>query len=203
MTDIEFFEDTHQYLVNGIITPSTTTLMRLMPEFRDMYTGVSRRVLANKAAYGERIHEMVESLALSKTAPDSLDLKSYEGLAIKRYMQLAEQNDIKATSSEQLICYLDGEEPMFAGKYDLFGSVKGENALIDIKTTSKFHDQYLSVQLSMYRLAMEQQLQTEIPKLYCLWLPKKGLGRLVEVPPVPKERLLEKIADAKEAYNRP
>ncbi|MBE6121169.1 MAG: hypothetical protein E7190_00465 [Erysipelotrichaceae bacterium] len=203
MTDIEFFEDTHQYLVNGVITPSTTTLMRLMPEFKDMYKGVSRRVLANKAAYGDRIHEMVESIAIAKKIPDGLNTKSYEGIAIKRYIQLAIENDIKAISSEQLICFFHDGEPIFAGKYDLFGTIHGENALIDIKTTSKFHSDYLSVQLSMYRMAMEQQLLTEIPNLYCLWLPKKGLGRLVEVPPVPKETLLEKVIHAKETYSRP
>lgn len=196
MSDIEFFEDTHEYLVDGVLTPSTTTLMHYMPEFAGMYKGVSKNVLAKKAAYGDRVHELVERVGKGLAIPDDFNWKSYEGIAVKRFMTLAVQNDIHVKSSEQLIAYIEGDGmPLVAGKYDLLGEVGGKPALIDIKTTAKYDPRYLSIQLSTYKVCLEQMTLSEVPCLYCLWLPKKGLGRLMDVDYIPD--ILERLRDAK------
>ena len=195
MTDIEFFEDTHEYLVNGIVTPSTTQLMHHMPEFMGMYDKVPKRVLMRKAAYGDRVHELIEALGENPNAQVEFDLKSFEGIAVRRFLSLALQHEIQVKSSEQLIAYIDDGMPLVAGKYDMLGEAEGKPALIDIKTTAKYDPQYLSIQLSAYKVCLEQMTQSEIPSLYCLWLPKKSLGRLIEVDYVPN--ILEKLRDAK------
>ena len=203
MTDIEFFEDSHEYLVNGIATPSTTQLMHMMEEFSNMYKGVSKKVLMKKAAYGDYVHECVERIGKGLPIPDEFNWKSFEGIAVKRYMTLAVENDIHVDSSEQLIAYIDDDGlPLVAGKYDLLGTVKSEKALIDIKTTAKYDPVYLKVQLNAYRICLEQMLKEEIPKLYSLWLPKKGLGRLLPVDKMDSDKLLEKLRHAKARYRQ-
>ena len=47
--------------------------------------------------------------------------------------------------------------------------------------------EYLSWQLSFYELAIGNRFK----KLYCLWLPKKELGRLVEIKRKSKKELLK------------
>ena len=66
-------------------------------------------------------------------------------------------------------------------------NVNGIHSLIDIKTTAELDMEYLSWQLSFYELAYGSKFK----KLYCLWLPKRGLGKLVEIKRKPKKELLK------------
>lgn len=195
MIDAQFFEETHQYLINGMLTPSTTQLMHLMPEFSSLYSGVSKAVLNKKAQYGDRVHELVESVGKGTPVPDDFAWSSYEGLALKRFLQLQEQHDITIESSEQIVAYIEDSIPLVAGKYDLLGNVEEKPSLIDIKTTSKYNPMYLEIQLSTYKICLEQ-MGTTVEKLYCLYLPKKGLGKLIEVNPLPNEVALRKLHEA-------
>jgi len=189
---IEFFEDTHTYVCDGIETPSVTNIITQLPQFIDMYKGIPKSILKRKAEYGDKVHEMVEQYAMTGEVPD-YERKSYEGIAVKRYMQLAIENDIHGISTEQAVAYYDNEIPLYAGKYDLLATVKGEKAIVDIKTTAKYEANYLSHQLTLYKLAIEQLLKEDINKAYCLWLPKKNLGRLIEVQFQEPKGLLEKV----------
>lgn len=199
---IEFFEDTHQYLVDGIETPSVTSIITQLPQFKDMYKGIPKSILKRKAEYGDKVHEMVETFGMTGNVPD-YERKSYEGIAIKRYMQLAIENDIHISSTEQTVAYYENEIPLYAGKYDMLGNILGNKAIIDIKTTMKYESEYLSYQLTMYKLAIEQLLKEDIQKAYCLWLPKKNLGRLIEVQFQEPKSLLEKVRHAYEkTYKR-
>ena len=58
-TMIEFIEETHTYLVDGVITPSVTTLIHeiWMPS---MYKGINSDTLKRAASYGTKVHEMIE-----------------------------------------------------------------------------------------------------------------------------------------------
>lgn len=195
---IDFFPDTHEYLVDGILTPSVTTLIKLMPEFQGMYKGVSASVLKSKAEYGDRIHELIECVGRGGEAPE---VEGYEAMALKRFITLKEQYDIQIESSEECIAYYHDGLPLFAGKYDLYGTIEKRKALIDIKTTSKYHQDYLAVQLSAYKLALDQ-MGRPVGLLGCLWMPKKGLGRLNFVDSLPEKVLLEKLIDASQTYKR-
>lgn len=69
---IEFLEETHTYLVEGILTPSVTELIHniYMP---NQYSGISKAVLANAADYGNRVHSLVEHWNSTGTTPDWLE----------------------------------------------------------------------------------------------------------------------------------
>ena len=57
-------------------------------------------------------------------------------------------------------------------------NVNGEYSLIDIKTTAELDLEYLSWQISLY----DYPNMKRHDKLYALWLPKRDLGKLVEIP---------------------
>jgi hypothetical protein len=96
--------------------------------------------------------------------------------------------------------YISNGLPLYAGTYDMLGSVKGIPSVIDIKTTAEIHKDMLGVQLSLYKFAIEQAIKTEIQKGYVLWLPKKDLGMLMEIDLIKPDVLLPKVESAYERY---
>ena len=65
-----------------------------------------------------------------------------------------------------------------AGRFDMLTKIKNEISLCDIKTTATLDKEYLSWQLSIYNYLGN----IEAEKLYAIWLPKKELGKLIEIP---------------------
>ena len=192
--NIEYLPETHTYLVNGVITPSTTQIIhKLKP---DKYKGIPASVLKTAAQYGDIVHEAIEEIGQGRDI--LFREKSYEGIAIRRFRELKVYHELDIISVEQPVAYMDKDEPLFAGRYDMVGTVRGEWSVIDIKTTSKYDREYLELQLSMYVMALQQK-GLQVDKAYCLWLPKKALGTLLEVDVRRPEELLPEIRKAKEA----
>ena len=177
--DIEFIEDGHIYLKAGIIIPSVTQILKKI--FSNKYDGIPAKILKRKSEYGNKIHSTIEKLEKKEEyVLDSVYVKE----SIKQYLEIKEKYNIKVLSQEEIVCYKD----LYAGKYDMIGIVNDNKSLIDIKTTSEVDKEYLSWQLSMYELAIGKKFK----KLYCLWLPKGGLGKLIEIERIEKEEI-EKI----------
>ena len=177
---IEFLEETHTYLVEGILTPSVTELIHniYMP---NQYSGISKAVLANAADYGNRVHSLVEHWNSTGTTPDWLEKKSYEMIAMNSYISFVENFDITSVSQEEPVAYMYNDEPLWAGKYDLLAMVKGKLCICDIKTTSKYYPEYLSKQCTMYKMAVEQMTGQKIEDAWCIYLPKKGKKSMIHV----------------------
>lgn len=189
--EIEFLEEEHIYLVDGIITPSVTTLIHeiWMPS---MYNGINKAVLKNAASYGNRVHELIQQWNDTKEEPN-LDKKSYERLALRRYQQLQNEHGIKAEMQEKPVAFVQDGKALFAGKFDFYGLVDGKKTLMDNKTTSKYYPKYLSLQLTLYKLAIEQTFNVEVEQLACMFLPKKSYGNLFMVDEMNAEQLVKDI----------
>ena len=78
----------------------------------------------------------------------------------------------------------------YTGRLDLKGYVNGKSAIIDIKTTYNLDELYVSWQNSMYELA-----DGKIDELYCLWLPKGRLGKLIKLERIKKRYILAIIEE--------
>ena len=177
---IEFLEKEHIYLIDGIIVPSVTTILS-NTIFKDKYKNVPSNILSKKAIYGSTLHQAIENLEQNKELPK---LDYIQEVSLEQYKKLKKENKIKVKLQEQLIAYKD----KYCGKYDMIANINGEESLVDIKTTAKLDEEYLSWQLSMYELAIGKKL-----KLYCIWLPKKDLGQLIEVKRKPKKDILKVV----------
>lgn len=171
---VEYIEESHTYLVDGIIVPSVTQVLQF--KFPDKYKGVPGSVLNNKAEYGTKVHKLVEIL----NSVDCLTavigvVKEFDYVianSLEQYAKIYFNNKIKPIAQEQIV-FNDN----VAGRFDLLAGVNGELSLCDIKTTATLDQEYLSWQLSMYNYLGKIGAE----KLYAIWLPKKDLGRLVEV----------------------
>ena len=97
---------------------------------------------------------------------------------MKDYLKIKEKYNIVITDSEKRVHYLD----KYAGTLDLKGYVNNKSAIIDVKTTYELDEIYVAWQDSLYELA-----DGKVDELYCIWLPKGRLGKLIKL-----ERIEEK-----------
>ena len=186
---LEFLEDEHLYLVDGIIVPSVTQILGMI--FPDKYKNVDKEVLNKKAEFGTKGHAIIEHLDLNNTdIVENLNLMGYsEELiqCIEEYINLCKTFKIEPLEHEKKVSY----EYLYAGTLDLIANVDGIESLCDIKFTYKCDKEYLSWQLGMYALALGK----EFKKYYCIWLKKGCLGKLVEIKPKTKEEILKKLEE--------
>ena len=181
---IEFIEEEHIYLVDGVIVPSVSQILHKV--FPNKYKDVPKWILENKATYGTKVHKAIEDIEQGiEFECDSVYIQE----SIKQYNKLKKENDLNVVEQEQMIHY----EKYYAGRFDMIAKIKDQLCLCDIKTTTELDKKYLSWQLSMYELAYGKQFD----KLYCIWLPKGALGKLVEIERIEKEKILKEIGEIK------
>lgn len=191
---IEFYENTHSYRIDGVEVPSVTTLIHdiWMP---DKYSNVSKSTLQRAANYGTNVHHLIE--AINRGEDIETEKHSYERIAVNRYADIKEEHNIKAYSQEEPIGYIHEGKPLYAGTYDLLADIDGDMVLADIKTTAKYDPKYLSLQLTLYNLALEQTQGIKVDKAYAIWLPKRAYGNLIPVELLDGEQLIKDIINEK------
>lgn len=185
---IEFIEEEHIYLYDGVIVPSVSEILHFI--FPDKYKNVDKEILQKKAVYGSKIHETIECLEQNKTLPE-LDIT--QEFSLKQYQRLKAKYNINVQVQEKMINYKD----IYAGRFDMIATIGEKLCLCDIKTTSQLDKEYLSYQLSFYELAFKSMYGTGFDKLYAIWLPKKGYGELVEIEKKPISELLRVLKEFK------
>ena len=172
MSKITFIEEGHYYLNSkGVIIPSVSELIRF--KFPNQYEGVPERILKNKASYGTKLHSLVEDLFLGKTTLEEINSKKIDPnlkVSCAQAEELRKKWCIFIQDSEQIISYQD----RYAGTYDLRDM---QDEIIDIKTTTEIHEDWIQLQLSLYYLALG--IKKEMG--YCLHLPKGKPGRIVAI----------------------
>ena len=187
--NIDFLPEEHIYLVNGILVKSVTQILQLI--FTDKYKGIDKNTLSKKASFGTAGHSIIENLDVSdlkKAKQEVLQITNKDlQICIREYLRLVEKYEIKPLEQEQIVSY----EYLYCGTLDMTGKVKGLNCLLDIKFTAELDKEYLSWQLGMYQLAKG----IEYEKCYCIWLPKKQLGQLVEIIPKTKKEIMDKLKE--------
>ena len=148
---LEYDDEYHQYLVNGICVPSVTQI--LQHKFGNKYDGVSSKVLNKAAEKGTKIHKAIENLCKTGEIEDYKEVKNFMFLK-KHYKFNVIDNEIP------LILYKDGI-PIAGGRADLTIEMNECLGGADIKRTSVLDKEYLGYQLNLYRIAMKQSYGIE------------------------------------------
>lgn len=196
---IEFIEEEHLYLVDGVIVPSVSEILRFI--FPNKYKDVPRDVLKAKANYGTKVHnaiEMYENNCKAMAREEALDvtilasaLDYVQVASLNEYLRLKEKNKLVVIEQEQII-HLENK---YAGRFDMIAKINNDYSLCDVKTTSVLDKEYLSWQLSLYAFARPDRFD----KLYAIWLPKKDLGQLVEIERKSNEEILDVLTKYEES----
>lgn len=171
---IEFIPETHTYLVDGVIVPSVTRIIRTVSG--EDYSQVPPSVLDAKADYGTRVHAWLQAYFEKQPLPEITDMMK---LSTDQVSELLESHDIETIYAEKAVNY--GQR--MAGTFDLLAKVDGLMTLIDHKTTAKFDKEYLEWQCGCYALCIMNTFGWEVKQCYCLWLPKGKKGELIRIHP--------------------
>ena len=178
---LEFDEENHIYLVNGIIVKSVTQL--LGRKFNKRFEGIPKDTLLQAAQRGTQIHKDVEDFCKGKPI-DTREVKNFAFMQ-KHYGFEVVENEIP------IIFDLGGET--YAGRLDMIIKVGDEYAVADIKTSSALDKEYLGHQLNLYRLGVAQSYpKYNITKLYGIHL-REDKRKLVEIPIKGEEWLLKSL----------
>ena len=175
MHDIVFYEDTHQYLVDGEEVPSVTTILNYMSDVE--YSKVNPAVLEQAARRGSLVHEYTE-LVDYDALPDEIE---YEVLPyIQAYMKFVRDYKPNWVLIEEP---LYSEEFEYAGTVDRIGYINGELSVVDIKTLAsptKMQKFTVSAQTKAYEVAYGVAYGEPINR-YALYLGKDGDYNLVDL----------------------
>lgn len=135
---IEFIDESHTYIVDGMIVPSVTQIMKSMSE--QYYSGIHPEVLKEAADRGTRVHKTIYDFEHNNVVlvDDTMPfLKNYQiAKHIKKFKPLMQEFMLT--------------EGTFAGTLDMLAEMDGQQVIIDLKATSKFNKELAEVQLSGY-----------------------------------------------------
>lgn len=184
MSDVEFIEDGHIYLCDGIIIPSVSDLIRF--HYKDAYQGIPERILKKKAKFGTQVHNTIEGFIRGEFTLEELKSKRIDPdikIAVEQFEELRKKWAFHIKSMEQIVSWDD----KYAGQFDLLTI---DDYIIDIKTTTELHTDWLQWQLSLYAMA----LGIEKDYHYCMWLPKGKAGKVIQIDTIPREEV-EKLVN--------
>ena len=179
---LEYDDETHTYIVDGIIVPSVTQLLGI--KFGHKYGDVSAETLNKAAERGTAIHKAIEDFCHGKDS-DMVEVMDFAFL-MKHYGFDVLENELP------IILDFDGKT--FAGRLDLILKKRDEigKAVADIKTTSTLDKEYLGHQLNLYRLGVMQSYGFHITSLYGIHL-KDGKRKVVNIPIKEEKWLAESL----------
>lgn len=168
---LEFIEDEHVYLCDGIILPSVTQILKI--KFGGKYKGVSKRTLERAAYKGTEVHRAIELYCKEGAESELPELRNFKFLKSKYGFEVLD--------NEVPVILFDNGEPIAGGRLDLVISMDGKTGLADIKRTSVLDKEYLAYQLNMYRIAYQQCYNQQISFLKGVHL-RENVRKLVDIP---------------------
>ena len=169
---LEYIDETHTYIFNGVILPSITQILKT--KFGNKYNGVSKDVLKRASQRGTEVHKAIEDF--EKLNIDNKDCKE-----LRNYKFLKKQFKFKCIDNEvPIVLFVDGK-PISAGRIDLILEQDGYVGIGDIKRTSVFDKEYVAYQTNLYRIGYQQTYGIEISFLKGLHL-RNDVRKYINLP---------------------
>lgn len=194
MSNIEFIESEHKYIVTeggtSFTPPSVTTYIS---EINPEYNNIPPEILEKAATRGSKVHSYIEQFLKKDTIPL---VDSQEAMMAMCGINKLFRHGTYGIFSEQPVVYEFEGMPLFAGTVDCVAILDGKITLIDFKTTAQLHDYSLKLQLSAYKMAIEQMFPAmHIECCECLWVPftegKEVYTKFVPVEPLKEKEIID------------
>lgn len=187
---IEYIDERHLYLVDGLILPSITQIMKV--KFGNKYDGIDEEILKRASERGNRVHKAIEEF-------EKYNFNDIGCNELRNYKFLKKHYKFECLGNEIPVILFKDDEPVACGRLDLVLEENGEVGLGDIKTTSTLDKEYLAYQLNLYRIAYQQCYETEIKFLRGLHL-RNDIRKYVEIP-VNEEKAISLLNEYLERRN--
>ena len=174
---LEFDDEAHGYIVNGIITPSVSSILKR--KFDD-YVYVPFKILEAAADKGTAMHKAIEVYEKTGKESDLQEFRNY--LFLKKYFK------IENVENELPVAYFEDGLPVFAGTIDQVCRIDGILAINDFKRVSAPNKEKIAYQVNLYRLAYNQTFGVEIEALSFMQL-RENVRRFTPLPIMENEEL--------------
>jgi len=169
---LEYIDETHTYLFNGVILPSVTQILKI--KFGNKYNGISKEVLQKASEKGTMVHQAIEDY--EKRNIDNTEIKE-----LRNYKFLKKRFEFECLENEiPIVLFLD-DKPVCAGRIDLILKEKDQIGVADIKRTSTFDKEYVAYQTNLYRIGYQQCYGKEITFLRGLHL-REDVRKYIALP---------------------
>lgn len=169
--DLEYLDDEHVYLVNGVIVPSVTQILK--SRYSRKYDHVSKGVLNKAAQAGTAVHEAIERYCKYGEMSELEELRNFIFLQ-KRY-------GFEVLDNEVPVILFKDDEPVAAGRLDLVLKMDDEVGGADVKRVSSLDKEYLAYQLNIYRIAYRQSYGVDWKFLKGVHL-RESVRKFVDIP---------------------
>lgn len=177
---VEYIDETHTYLVDGIITPSITQILKI--EFGNKYKYVRQDVMQRSAELGTTTHKEIEEYCKLGVEADSKELRNF------KFLQ--KQFNFKVIDNELPVILFYENKPVACGRLDLVLFDENIGLMLgDIKRTSVLDKEYLAYQLNFYKIGFEQCYHKQINGLKGLHL-REDKRKYVDIP-INEEKAIE------------
>lgn len=179
---IEYIDECHLYLVDGVILPSITQILKI--KFGHKYDDVPKEVLSRAADKGTAVHKAIEDYCKLGLDSDLLELRNF------KFLQ--KQYKFEVLDNEVPVVLFKDDIPVACGRLDLVLKIGNDVGLGDIKRTSVLDKEYLAYQLNLYRIAYQQCYEVDIKFLKGVHL-RKDIRKFVDIPI--NEKLARKLVE--------
>ena len=186
---LEFYEDGHQYLVDGIMVDSITQMLQI--KFKGKYKGIAKETLKRASELGTEAHRAIEEYCKTGIMADIPEVRNFRFLQ-RQYGFDVLQNEVP------IILFVDGK-PVSAGRLDLVIKMDDEIGGADIKRTAILDKEYLGYQLNLYRIAYRQCYGIEWKFLKGIHL-RQSVRKFVDIP-INERMALDLVHEYLEAKN--
>ena len=152
---IEYLEDIHCYLCDGVILPGITSILK--EKFGVKYDGIPPEILKRAAEKGTYMHSAIQNYEELGLEIDLLELENY--------IKLKQEYKWKCVENEKPLILFINNKPVACGRLDMVYKIGRNLGIMDFKRTSKLDIEYLTYQLNLYRIAYEQCYDKKIKEL--------------------------------------
>ena len=168
---LEYFDDTHTYLYDGLMLPSVTQILGV--KYKNDYASVPPAVLDNASKRGTAVHKAIENFNVSGYDDGSE--------AVRNFKFLQKQYGFEVLDSELPIVIFKDDMPIACGRLDMTMLMDGETGIADIKTVSALNKEKIAYQLNLYRIGLMQSYGVDAKFLKIIHL-RDGIRKVIDSP---------------------
>lgn len=168
---LEYFDDTHTYLYDGLMLPSVTQILGV--KYKNDYANVPPAVLDNAAKRGTAVHKAIENFNVSGYDDGSE--------AVRNFKFLQKQYGFEVLDSELPIVIFKDDMPIACGRLDMTMLIDGQTGIADIKTVSALNKEKIAYQLNLYRIGLMQSYGVDAKFLKIIHL-RDGIRKVIDSP---------------------
>lgn len=168
---LEYFDDTHTYLYDGLMLPSVSQI--LGTKYRNEYASVPPAVLNNAAQRGTAVHKAIENYNNSGYDDGSE--------AVRNFKFLQKQYGFEVLDSELPLVLFKDDMPIACGRLDMTMLMDGETGIADIKTVSSLNKEKIAYQLNLYRIGLMQSYGVDAKFLKIIHI-RNGIRKVIDSP---------------------